>query len=194
MDRYNNAKVYKLVNDMDDEIYVGSTCMFLSKRLSGHKAKSKMHPNQKVYNHLNTIGWDNVEIILIESYPCENNIELLKRERHYIDSLKPTLNKCVPTRTVQEWYNDNLEQIRKYREDNKDTIKEQIRKYREDNKDAIKEQIRKYREDNKDTINEYNRIKKHCDICDCDVRKKDFTRHAGSRKHQNNLQSQQTEN
>ena len=35
--RYNNSKIYKLVNSVDDAFYIGSTTAQLSKRLSWHK-------------------------------------------------------------------------------------------------------------------------------------------------------------
>ena len=93
MNRYNQGKIYKLVNDVDAEIYVGSTCMPLAKRKSSHKTDAKRKPNQHVYAHLNTIGWENVRIVLIESVNAETRDQLLMREQHYIDLLKPSLNK-----------------------------------------------------------------------------------------------------
>ena len=41
MPNYQQAKIYKIVNNVDDEIYVGSTVNRLSKRFSDHKAKAK---------------------------------------------------------------------------------------------------------------------------------------------------------
>lgn len=41
---------------------------------------------------MNEIGWNNVKIILIESYPCDNREELIKREQYWIDQLHPLLN------------------------------------------------------------------------------------------------------
>ena len=65
--RYNNGKFYKLVNTVDDHIYVGSTCLSLAKRFYDHKASARHKPNRKVYTELNIIGWENCRIILIES-------------------------------------------------------------------------------------------------------------------------------
>ena len=92
MNRYNNGKIYKIVNNVDDKIYVGSTCGTLRLRLSRHKTQSRKFLNQGVYSHLNSIGWDNVRIILIENVTAENKDQLLMREQHYIDLLKPSLN------------------------------------------------------------------------------------------------------
>jgi hypothetical protein len=95
MSRYQNAKVYKLVNDTDDEFYIGSTSMSLAKRKSSHKAMAKIQVNRRVYAHLNEVGWEHVRIVLVEAYPCENKQELLRREQHWMDELSPSLNKIA---------------------------------------------------------------------------------------------------
>ena len=102
MSRYENGKIYKLVNNADKEIYVGSTCLPLHKRFYGHKRDAAKTPERKVYKHLLGIGWDEVKIILIESFPCENKMELEKRERDYIDKLSPSLNSIRPRVTEEE--------------------------------------------------------------------------------------------
>lgn len=91
--RYQNAKVYKLVNDVDDEIYVGSTCLSLARRKSVHKCRAKTNVRQRIYAHLNAVGWDHVRIVLIEDYPCNTKRDMVKREQFYIDQLNPSLNK-----------------------------------------------------------------------------------------------------
>ena len=95
MNRYNNAKIYKLVNNSDSEIYVGSTCLPLSKRKSTHKDAARKYPTRHVYEHLNQIGWNNVRIIQIETVNAETKDQLLMREQHYIDTLNPSLNKLA---------------------------------------------------------------------------------------------------
>ena len=89
--RYQNGKVYKLVNCVDDKIYIGSTCARLSKRIYDHKLVAKKRPAY-VHKHLNSIGWENVRIILIENVIAETKDQLLIREQHYIDELKPEFN------------------------------------------------------------------------------------------------------
>ena len=90
--RYQNGKVYKLVNCVDDKIYIGSTCARLSKRFYEHKQTAKKRPAY-VHKYLNSIGWENVRIILIENVIAATKDQLLIREQHYIDELKPELNK-----------------------------------------------------------------------------------------------------
>ena len=92
MPNYNNGKIYKLVNSVDDEVYIGSTTQSLAVRKGGHKRLSVSRSTCRVYEHLNRIGWDNVRIILIENVFAFNKEQLVAREQHYIDLLKPSLN------------------------------------------------------------------------------------------------------
>ena len=92
MNRYQNGKVYKIVNDVNDDIYVGSTCLTLSKRKYTHKYASKKQLNRKVYQCVNECGWDNCRLVLVENFPCNSKDELLAREQHWVDELKPSLN------------------------------------------------------------------------------------------------------
>ena len=89
---YQNSKIYKLVNTVDNEIYIGSTCSTLAKRKGGHKSKARRNPNRRVYQHLNRVGWNNISIILIESVSAFNKDQLRLREQYYIDLLNPSLN------------------------------------------------------------------------------------------------------
>lgn len=134
---YKNGKIYKLVNDVDDKIYVGSSCNILSTRFGWHKKAAKLNPDRRVYNHLNEIGWESVKIILVEEYPCDSKKHLEARERYWIETLKPELNKKVPTRTKNEYYNDNKNQIldhnQEYYNKNKFKISEQHLIYRSNN-------------------------------------------------------------
>ena len=116
MSRYTNGKIYKLVNNTDKEIYIGSTCVPLHKRFYKHKQDAIRFPNRKVYKHLIEIGWDEVKIILIESFSCENKMELEKRERYYIDQLSPSLNTTLrPCVTEEERKKSQLKRDQKRR-------------------------------------------------------------------------------
>ena len=150
---YENSVIYKLVhkNDQDNEnIYVGSTTNFRGRKLQ-HKRICCNEKNGKYNLYLYQFirengGWDEWEMIAVETYPCENKRELEIRERFYIETLKAKLNQIIPTRTHKE-----------YREDNKELIKEKKKKEYEDNKEHIKERNLKYRQHNREKITEYNK-------------------------------------
>jgi len=186
MVNYQNGKIYKLVNNVDDEIYVGSTCNPLRVRKGGHKRDSKTRPNYKVYKHLNEVGWENVEIILIENYACESKDELHRRERHWIDTLKPSLNKVIPTRTKKEWREENREVILKkkkeYRKSNKEVILQKQKEYAKANKEYCQNYKKEYNQKNKEAISKKQRIKSMCD-CGKTLTKISIPRHKKSKNH-----------
>ena len=45
---YSKAKVYKILNDIDEDVYVGATCQSLSQRMAGHR-RSIRATNKKHY-------------------------------------------------------------------------------------------------------------------------------------------------
>ena len=84
--KYKNSKVYKLISYCDNSIYIGSTIQSLYKRLYEHKNSNKLQRN--VYKHFNLIGWEHVQIILIESFNLKNRDELRREEDRYIQLYK----------------------------------------------------------------------------------------------------------
>ena len=149
---YANSSIYKICcNDASiTDVYVGSTTAF-SKRKHQHKSRCN-NPNNKQYKfHVYQFirgngGWDNWSMILVESYNASNKRELETRERYWLETLKATLNKQVPTRTQHEYYNY-------YRKNNRDVIKHRQKTYRESNV----EQIKLYRDENKDKKKDYDK-------------------------------------
>ena len=145
MSIYDNGKIYKLVNNVDDKIYVGSTCNLLRVRIAKNKSSSKLEPDRSIDKHVNQVGWGNVEIILIQKYECKSKEDLNKRERYWIDELKPDLNIQIPTRTPKEWYEENkeyvMEKTKKYAEEHKENVIKYKKKYSEKNKEKINEKI-----------------------------------------------------
>jgi len=130
MVNYQNGKVYKIINENNEIIYIGSTAeYYLSSRYAKHYLKA---PNHK--------------IILIENYSCNSKEELCKREQEIIEEYNNLLNKYKAYSSEEEkqeyqkkWYKNNNEYFKKYRENNKDIIKQKNKEYYEKNKDIIKQ-------------------------------------------------------
>ena len=97
---YQNGKIYTIRNHIDDEVYVGSTCQQLSKRMAMHRnaMKHEVSCKRKVYKHMNEIGIENFYIELYEHYPCNSCEELAKREGEII-RLIGTLNHRIAGQT-----------------------------------------------------------------------------------------------
>lgn len=193
---YKNGKIYKIEpieGGEEEDIYIGSTCSeFLNQRLNHHYNDYKSYKKDKnsfvsSYILFDKYGFDNCNIILLETVEANTKNELLERESYYIKTLK-CINKKIPLRTQKEWYDDNKDKIIKYRKDNKDKIKEYHKENYDNNKEKRKEEARQYRKNNKEIISEKSKIKITCE-CGSNVRKEDKARHYKSNKHLNYLKN-----
>ena len=88
---FRNAKVYKIVDNVSDMLYVGSTCYSLEDRLKGHESTFKTFQKGKKANCLTSfkiLQNKDYRIELIENFPCENSKQLFEREGFYIRKYK----------------------------------------------------------------------------------------------------------
>jgi len=133
---YKNGKIYSIRSYQTDEIYIGSTCSPLNKRMWNHKAKYKQYLNGKGDNisSFKILKYDDCYIELIEKYPCNDKIELHKREGEYIRNMN-CVNKYIPG-------SNNKERCKQYRENNKDKIKQKLKEWYENNKKEILEKCK----------------------------------------------------
>jgi hypothetical protein len=156
MVNYQNGKIYRIVCNVTDKVYIGSTTKErLSQRLTAHVSDYKKYlvDHKKKLTSYEVLQYDDYDIVLIENCPCDTKDELLKRERYFIETLV-CVNKVIPTRTVKEYYEANKETIvnqnKKYVEIHKDEIKIRMKKYGEDNKEYLDKQQKQYYIDNKE--------------------------------------------
>jgi len=83
--------VYKITNQVNGKIYIGS-----SKNIKGrwrrHKSalRNDKHGNPHLQNAFNKYGSDNFEFAIVEK--IVNVEDLIDREQHYMDTLKPKYN------------------------------------------------------------------------------------------------------
>jgi hypothetical protein len=92
---YKNGKIYCLYNLITKiVIYIGSTTQSLNRRKYEHKSKSK-YKNSKLYIYIRKIGFENIEIRLIENFPCNSRLELFEREGYYQNLHKKTIYNTV---------------------------------------------------------------------------------------------------
>ena len=149
--RYNNSSIYKMQDQINGYFYIGSTCNPLSKRLYWHKCDAKKQPDRKVYKYFNSIGWDNVKIILIEQHYLDNKQELIREEDKVIQMYLHD-EKCLNSNRAFLTQEEFIEKPKLHYEQNKDEIRENNKRYYEQNKDAIREQQKQYYEQTKDVI------------------------------------------
>ena len=126
MPNYQDGKIYKIYNTINDDIYIGSTTQKLCERMRNHRNdhKSKLHFNFPIYKAFREHGVENFFIELIEKCPCNDKDELMKTEGNYIRTLKSSLNARIAGRTDKEYYGDNrdilLQKQREYNENNRE--------------------------------------------------------------------------
>jgi hypothetical protein len=152
---YANSTIYKLCcNDPAvSDVYVGSTTNFRIRKNS-HK-KDCSNTSSKSYNYYvyqfirENGGWNAWSMVQVEAYNATTKRDLETRERYWLETLGATLNRKVPTRTHQEYREENKERYKNYREENKETEKERQKKWRDENRDKVK----KWREENREKIN-----------------------------------------
>lgn len=181
---YNTGKIYKLVCE-DGKYYIGSTIRPLKARLSSHKNASTKTETNIAYNHIKTIGWDNVTIEIIEVFSCENRNQLLERETLHIAQHKEDIM-CLNTRnpltddttpeakqahkeTCRQYYQQHREDILQKRIDyqiqNREKRTQYNKQYSEKNAKSLKEYYKEYADKNRERRNRMarERRKKLCD-------------------------------
>ena len=188
---YSKAIIYKIECNITNDVYYGSTTKSLSERMYAHKSKTN------TCKSINIINRGNYTCKIIEEYPCNSKTELQVRERWWIEN-NVCINKQIPGRTPQEWYEDNTEYNKQYYEKNKDEIAQKVREYAENNKEYIKQKHKEYREANKEQIaqkvkewyeknkdnqNEKRKQKFTCG-CGCELSIRNIARHSKSKIHQ----------
>ena len=134
MPDYSKGKIYKLVSNHTDDVYYGSTCQPLSKRIGDHKKNYNYWKNtgKKYVTSIEITKYGDAEIILVKEYPCENKDQLLRKERKYIEKYE-CVNNNVPGRTTKEWFQDNKEYRKEKDHDyyllNQEKIKARVAEY-----------------------------------------------------------------
>ena len=109
--------VYKIVStDINiKEIYVGSTINFRTRKFQ-HKTSCNNDNNKdyntNVYKYIRENGgWNTFDMIQIEEVKHDTKQQLHARERYWIEELKATLNRRIPTRTEAEYRQTNKKNI-----------------------------------------------------------------------------------
>jgi hypothetical protein len=79
--KYQKGKIYKIINSIDNKVYIGSTIAKLYQRIDNHRTKCKdPNRNSKFYQHMRNIGIEYFKIILIRNFPCSSKEELEAEE------------------------------------------------------------------------------------------------------------------
>tara|TARA_R110002153_G_scaffold266617_1_gene430094 strand:+ start:100 stop:648 length:549 start_codon:yes stop_codon:yes gene_type:complete len=167
---YKLGHIYAIWDCEDhDLVYYGST-QNIKERMMSHKKPSNNYASKQI------IERGNYEYAILETHENIDKYDLVERERWYILN-KVCVNKCIPHRTRDEYYQNNKEKIlkqqAKWLQDNKDYHS----KYKEDHRHEINLNRYKYYHKHKDKINEQKKQKVRCPYCDKEFRKTSLKRH-----------------
>lgn len=121
MDKPFIGRIYKIVNDIDDRIYIGSTRNTLRDRMYNHRGCSRDEERcqSKIYRFMREVGVDHFQIFLLEEKEVKNRDELVALEDEYImkfDSINKGLNEFYATLNLQR----KRESRKKYVEEHKE--------------------------------------------------------------------------
>lgn len=122
MKDYSKGKIYKIIDESNGDVYIGSTIQSLKRRFHTHQIF-------KDYNKLKC----NCKIILIEDYPCNSRRELEKREQYFIDNTD-CINKLNSYLTPEEHMKMKLHCANRWRNNNRERVNEcrrKIKRYQE---------------------------------------------------------------
>ena len=121
--------IYKLSSVHEAQPYVGKTMGTLNDRFRRHKSDYKRWLNGK-YNYVTSfelIKHNDCIMIVLEIDVPKN---MLASREGYWHSQFDCVNKCVPNRSLKEWYEDNrdeiLEKKNQYRQNNKEMLMQKV--------------------------------------------------------------------
>ena len=138
MGDYSKGKIYRIVSDKTDQVYIGSTVKTLERRFSGHKSDFK---RGEYCTSAELLKLGDARIELIRDFPCNSKRELAKGEDDYITGCCKVVNCNRASRTRAE-----------YRTDNKAEIAEQRKQYHQANRAEIIEQMKANYEANRQQV------------------------------------------
>ena len=132
MNKFAYTKVYKLVNNNDNDVYVGSTYQPLWQRLSGHISSSKSScksscksackssrksasvNTRPVHRKIAELGPEHISIVCLECIVCTDLDDKRKAEQRWIDKLNPSLN-VINSYTERKAYDSSYYKTNKER-------------------------------------------------------------------------------
>ena len=188
MPNYENSKIYKIIDNTNGAVYIGSTTQSLSQRLASHRRDyaKYLKGNKSFITSFKIIQNNDYDIVLIEELSCETKEQLFAEERRHIENTV-CVNKYIPLRTPAEYYQDNREEIKakcsEYREANKERILERDKAF-------YAEHSKRINEKRKEQKKEYHQIKVVCE-CGATVCRGALYLHRSSKKHNDHLNHQE---
>ena len=182
---------YKITSPSTNKVYVGSTKHDINERLQIHEANYRKFKDGK-YNYtasFEILEFKDCKIELLENKICQSKEERDMVECEFIVNTPNTVNKNLPGRTREQYYQDNKQEILIYQNQYYRDNKEQRRQYYQDNKRRDYERQIQYNRDNKEQQRQYRQVneqkikEKHNCLCGGKYTYSTKSRHFKSAKH-----------
>jgi hypothetical protein len=146
------GRIYKIIHNQSNIVYVGSTFNTLRDRWKVHKQAYTKYLKGKgdtisIYPYFKDFSIENFKIVLIKEYDVVDKKHLYVYEALWIYKLK-SVNKIFP-------FHINKIYRKEYRKANLEKIKKYQKSYQEKNKEEINLYQKDYRTKNKEKLNEY---------------------------------------
>lgn len=162
MPDYQAGRIYAIRAPGTNEVYIGSTVLPLSRRMSQHRAHFKRWKVAKdpFVTSFKILEHEEAYIELIEMFPCNSKEELNRREGEIIRATENCVNRCIAGQTQKEYNATHKEQKAAkmaiynaaYSATHKNKISAYCSAYRIANKDAIATKQIAYYAANRDQI------------------------------------------
>jgi hypothetical protein len=173
MNKYHESKIYKIICDDYDKIYIGSTVQPLYTRFSYHKGLQNNTGSKELFNYPNT------RIELLERYECNCKKELVEREQYYIN-----LNKDICLNKIRAFTDE--EQGKKLKKEyylkTQDKQINRSKEYYKNNKEDVLIKCKEYRILNFEQIEKRRKTKMTCE-CGIVIKRYCYFSHNKTNKH-----------
>jgi hypothetical protein len=127
------------------------------------------------------------EIIWVEDFPCERKDQLKARERYYIEN-RVCVNKNVPGRTHEEWYQANKAHVNAYNKEWQQANPMYMKEWQQANEAHVKAYQKEWQQANPMYMKEWrqaNRADKkarysekiQCTVCNCMISCGNYAQH-----------------
>lgn len=140
--------IYQFQCKQTGKFYIGSTTQHIKKRLKNHKSKAKEEhrKNTPLYSHANSVGWDNIDIVILLEKDFGSRAEILQTEKHEIMKHMTNelcLNHNRPCITREEKKQHDAEYGKKRRTEQKERERNRLVEWRQRNPEKYAEQKRR---------------------------------------------------
>ena len=115
MVNYQNGKIYMIMTENSNEIYIGSTTQTLKRRLKEHE--SRFRRGVKYYSSYEILKQGNYKIVLIKKFACNSLIELEAEETKFQKDLV-----CVNNRLARMTEEEKRQYQKHYKSEKFDCV------------------------------------------------------------------------